>query len=98
MSPIEQFINWERSTPNAVFLRQPLSGQWKTWTYSQAGNEVRRIATRLRACNLPPGSKVAILSKNCAHWIMADLAIMMCGFVSVPIYATLTAPCNPADP
>ncbi|HMG91490.1 MAG TPA: AMP-binding protein [Chryseolinea sp.] len=92
MSPIEQFINWERKQPSAIFLRQPFDGQWKTWTYSQAGNEVRRIAARLSECKLPPQSKVAILSKNCAHWIMADLAIMMCGFVSVPIYATLTAP------
>jgi long-chain acyl-CoA synthetase len=92
MSPIEQFITWGRSRPGAVFLRQPFSGDWKTWTYAQADSEVRRIAARLRDFNLPPGSKVAILSKNCAHWIMADLAIMMCGFVSVPIYATLTAP------
>src|SRR5690606_30316420 len=33
----------------------------------------------------------ALLSKNCAHWIMADLAIMMAGHVSVPLYATITA-------
>jgi long-chain acyl-CoA synthetase len=92
MSPIEQFINWEQKTPDAVFLRQPFNGKWKTWTYAQAGNEIRRVATGLLECNLPAGSKVAILSKNCAHWIMADLAIMMCGHVSVPIYATLTAP------
>lgn len=92
MSPIEQFIDWEQKTPDALFLRQPFNGQWKTWTYAQAGNEIRRVATGLLECNLPAGSKVAILSKNCAHWIMADLAIMMCGYVSVPIYATLTAP------
>ncbi|MBL8092470.1 MAG: AMP-binding protein, partial [Anaerolineales bacterium] len=33
----------------------------------------------------------AILSKNCAHWMMADIAIMMAGCVSIPIYPTLTA-------
>jgi len=92
MSPIEQFISWEQKTPDAIFLRQPFNEEWKTWTYAQAGNEIRRVATGLLKCNLPTGSKVAILSKNCAHWIMADLAIMMCGYVSVPIYATLTAP------
>jgi len=92
MSPIEQFIAWEQKTPNALFLRQPFNGQWKSWTYAQAGNEIRRVATGLLKSKLPPGSKVAILSKNCAHWIMADLAIMMCGYVSVPIYATLTPP------
>lgn len=92
MSPIEQFIHWENTTPNALFLRQPISGQWKTWTYKEAGNEIRLVASGLMRYNLPFGSNVAILSKNCAHWIMADLAIMMCGFTSVPIYATLTAP------
>jgi long-chain acyl-CoA synthetase len=90
MSPIDQFIYWEDKTPNAVFLRQPKDDQWKTWTYKEAGNEVRRVATGLLKFNLPPESNVAILSKNCAHWIMADLAIMMCGYKSVPIYATLT--------
>jgi long-chain acyl-CoA synthetase len=92
MSPIEQFLNHERSRPDALFLRQPFDGKWKTWTYAEAGDEIRRIASGLNSLNLPAQSKVAILSKNCAHWIMADLAIMMCGFVSVPIYATLTAP------
>src|SRR5689334_17365135 len=40
---------------------------------------------------LPPKSKVAILSKNCAHWIMADLAIMAAGHISVPLYANSSA-------
>jgi long-chain acyl-CoA synthetase len=35
------------------------------------------------------GSKVAILSKNCAWWMMSDLAIWMAGYVSVPLYPTL---------
>jgi long-chain acyl-CoA synthetase len=34
---------------------------------------------------------VAILSKNCAWWIMADLAIWMSGHVTVPIYPSLRA-------
>lgn len=92
MSPIDQFIFWEKTTPDALFLRQPVSNQWKTWTYGEAGNEIRRAASGLLKLNLPAQSNVAILSKNCAHWIMADLAVMMCGYTSVPIYATLTAP------
>jgi long-chain acyl-CoA synthetase len=35
--------------------------------------------------------KVAILSKNCAHWVMADLAISFAGCVSVPMYPNMTA-------
>jgi long-chain acyl-CoA synthetase len=41
--------------------------------------------------DLPAQSKVGILSKNCAHWIMSDLAIMMSGHVSVPLYPNLSA-------
>ena len=91
MTPVEQFIHWESTIPNAIFLRQPISGQWKTWTYREAGNEIRRVASSLVRYNLPPHSNIAILSKNCAHWLMADLAIWMAGHVSVPIYPTLSA-------
>jgi long-chain acyl-CoA synthetase len=38
--------------------------------------------------DLPKGSHIAILSKNCAEWFITDLAIMLVGHVSVPIYST----------
>lgn len=90
-SPLLQFLKWEQAMPNEIFLRQPINGEWKTWTWKQAGDECRRMAQALHALHLQPGSHVAILSKNCAHWILCDLAIMMAGCVSVPIYPTLTA-------
>lgn len=89
-TPLSAFYAWEKQTPTHVFLRQPVSDQWKTWNYQQAGDEIRRIANALLALDLAPRSNIAILSKNCAHWIMADLAIMMAGHVSVPIYPTLS--------
>lgn len=92
LSPLQSFLNWESKIPDDLFLRQPFSGIWKTWTYKEAGDEIRRMASALAALNLPPKSNIALLSKNCAHWIMSDLAIMMAGHISVPLYATLTAP------
>lgn len=91
-TPLSSFYRWERDSPQRTFLRQPLAGNWKTWTYQEAGVEVRKIAAALGALHLPAGCNIAILSKNCAHWIMADLAIMMSGYVSVPVYPTLSAP------
>ena len=90
-TPLSAFFKWEKQTPQQIFLRQPISGDWKSWTYQQAGDEIRRIASALLALKLPAESNIAILSKNCAHWIMADLAIMMAGHVSVPVYPTLSA-------
>lgn len=90
-SPLLQFLYWENEIPGEAFLRQPFGDQWKTWTWAEAGLECRKMANSLQSLGLARGSHVAILSKNCAHWIMADLAIMMAGCVSVPIYPSLSA-------
>jgi long-chain acyl-CoA synthetase len=89
--PLEKFYHWEKTIPTKIFLRQPINGQWIDFTYQKTGEEIRKIASGLRALNLPPKSKVALLSKNCAHWIMADMAIWMAGHTSVPLYPTITA-------
>ena len=86
---IENFYHWESTTPDKVFLRQPKGSEWKTLTFKQAGNEARRIAAGMNKLGLQKGDHVGILSKNCYHWILADLAIMMGGYVSVPFYASL---------
>ena len=88
---LDYFYEFEKSKANEVYLRQPINGNWKTYTWAEVGNQARRMATALKAMDLPPKTHIGILSKNCAHWIMADLAIMMSGNVSVPFYATLTA-------
>jgi long-chain acyl-CoA synthetase len=49
------------------------------------------MAVHLQSLGMPPGSRVALLSKNCAHWLLADFAIWMAGHVSVPLYSALAA-------
>ncbi|NVJ66569.1 MAG: AMP-binding protein [Gammaproteobacteria bacterium] len=86
-STISAFYRNEEHKANDVFLRQPFGKDWKEYTWAQVGEQVRKMAAYLKA-SLPAGSKVAILSLNCSHWFMADLAIMMAGHISVPIYPT----------
>lgn len=82
----------EANRPNALWMTQPLgAGAVKTFTFAQAFDEARRMASYLGTLGLPPGSRIAIFSKNCAWWLLSDLAIMLSGHVSVPIYPTLTA-------
>lgn len=90
-SPLEAFLYWEEKTPNNIFLNQPKDGKIISYSFSEVGNQVRKIAHTLKAYNFPERSHVALLSKNCAHWHMSDLAIMMAGYVSIPIYPTLNA-------
>jgi long-chain acyl-CoA synthetase len=88
--PLQRLYRWERERANHVFLTQPFGGgNVREWTWSQAAYEVRRVAGYLKAQNWEPGSRVAILSKNCAWWVMSDLAIWMAGHVTVPVYPSL---------
>lgn len=83
---------WEATMPDKVFLTQPHSGgQTTDYTWRQTMDQVRRMATHLAGLNLPPRSQIALVGKNSAHWIMADLAIWMAGHVSVPLYPTLSS-------
>lgn len=88
---IELFYEWENTTPDDIFLRQPFGDTWEEYTWSQAGQMARRVATYLLSLDLPPKSNIGLVSKNCREWIISDLAIMMSGHVSVPLYPTLNA-------
>lgn len=91
LSPLEMLYKWEKEKPNEIFLSQPINGVWHNWTWQEFGDEVRKMATYLKQLNLPSESKIGLLSKNCAHWLMTDMAIMMSGHVSVPLYPNLNA-------
>jgi long-chain acyl-CoA synthetase len=88
--PLERAYHWELAQADSIFLTQPLDGVVKNWTWAAALNEARRMAAFLQAQGWPVGSRVLILSKNNAWWIMAELAIWMSGHVTVPIYTSLT--------
>ena len=77
--------------PDKVFLVQPIGSEVKTWTFAEFLSESKKMAAHIESLDLPAPSQIAIMSKNCAWWLMADLAIMMTGHVGVPIYPTLTA-------
>lgn len=87
----EYFYHWVATKPDFPFLRQPKGDNWKAITYAEAFAEASRISMALKQMGLEKGDHIAILSKNCYHWILADLAIMMGGFISVPLYHNLSA-------
>lgn len=87
-TPIEMLYQQASNNPDAVYLTQPHEGQLTHYTWKQTEDMVRRVATGLKDLGLPEGSHIALLSKNCAEWFIADLAIMLAGYVSIPIFPT----------
>jgi long-chain acyl-CoA synthetase len=89
---LDHVLQFEAERPLEVWMTQPMGGgRIVDLRYGEVVDEARRIATHLGSLRLPPGSSIAIFSKNCAWWLVADLAIWMAGHVSVPIYPNLTA-------
>lgn len=89
-SIIDCFCKYEVEKPDALFLSEPVNGVYQEFTWKSAGAEIRKMAAVLEQKGLKKGDKVAILSKNCAFWVMADLAILMAGCVPVPLYPNST--------
>src|SRR5581483_11676922 len=66
------------------------AGQWLSISSRELERKVTGVARALLSWRIAPGERVAILSENRPEWMIADLAIMCLGAVTVPIYPTLT--------
>jgi long-chain acyl-CoA synthetase len=74
-----------------VFLTQPTGGgRVVDYTWGRMMDQARRMASHLKAQGFASGSRVAISSKNCAHFFMAELAIWMAGHTTVALYPNET--------
>ncbi|MEE2962283.1 MAG: AMP-binding protein [Myxococcota bacterium] len=80
----------EATHSTKIWLTQPLgNGQAKTYTWAEAMSEARRMANHLKSLGYEPGSNIGILSKNCAHFMISELAIWMAGHCTVAIFPTV---------
>jgi long-subunit acyl-CoA synthetase (AMP-forming) len=86
---LDYVYDHEAKLAQHVYLTQPLGGpNVRDFTWTQVLNEARRMAAHLRSLGLQPGDRVAMLTKNCAHFFIAELAIWMGGFTTVAIFPT----------
>ena len=92
LTPLQAFYQREQSQAEDICFVQPYpDGRVEEMTWAEVARQTRTMAAYLASLALEPGSRIALLSSNCAHWIMADIAIWMAGHISVPLYPVLTA-------
>ena len=53
---------------------------------------IRELSLGLLSFGVASGDRVAIMSESRPEWVLSDMAILVQGAVTVPIYPTLTAP------
>jgi long-subunit acyl-CoA synthetase (AMP-forming) len=90
--PLEMVYHREATMADSLYMTQPIGdGKVVQYTWGRAVDEARRMASYLKSLNLPEKSRIGLISKNCAQWVMTDWAIWMAGHISVPLYPTLNA-------
>ena len=79
-----------RSGPTLAF-RYKLDGSWRDVSWREADGMARDLAGGLLALGLKTTAKVCILSQTRFEWLLGDLACVLSGLVSVPIFPSSTA-------
>jgi long-chain acyl-CoA synthetase len=90
---LDYFLDNAAKFGDRTFMTQPMGGgdaNVTTFSFTEVLEQAQKMAGYFEKLGLAPKSQIAICSKNCAWWIIADLAIWMAGHVSVPVYPTLT--------
>jgi len=83
------FTAVERNLDRVMLYHE--AGKWLPVSSRELSQRVARTARALQAWGIRGGDRVGILSENRPEWSTADLAILLLGAVTVPLYTTLTA-------
>jgi long-chain acyl-CoA synthetase len=70
------------------FLWSKRDGRYRPLSWAEVARDVRRFALGLRSLGIGRGERVGLVSENRPEWIIADLAIMSAGAITVPAYVT----------
>jgi long-chain acyl-CoA synthetase len=83
------FTAVERNLDRMMLYRD--AGQWRAISSREFGRRVARVSHFLHTLGIRPGDRIGILSENRPEWPISDMASLLLGAVTVPLYTTLTA-------
>jgi long-chain acyl-CoA synthetase len=90
-SAVEMWKRRVAKTPTRAAFRLHDGAGWKLMSFAEADTAARELAAGLVGAGLVPGDRVCLLSQTRVEWALCDVAILMAGGVTVPIYASNTA-------
>jgi long-chain acyl-CoA synthetase len=77
-----------QETPSGVAMRSKQKGLWQETSWAQYWDDVLDVAHALLDLGVQRGDRVAIQSENRREWLVADLATVAVGAVTVGLYPT----------
>jgi long-chain acyl-CoA synthetase len=81
---------WAEQNPDTTWLRDLHEHGSEDYSWRRAHEEISAVGAMLEQ-RLGQGEKMVVLSRNRAHWVLADLAIIASGNVTVSMFTTLPA-------
>jgi long-chain acyl-CoA synthetase len=82
------FFDQARRRGDRPFLWAKRDRAYRPITWRETAAQVEALARGLRALGLVRGDRVALVSENRPEWVIADLAIVSAGCITVPAYTT----------
>jgi long-chain acyl-CoA synthetase len=86
---LQYLDHWAKESPDDTWLRDRHGDDIRDWTWREVREQAHALAAWQEQFFNGHGAKVGILSRNCAHWFMADLGSMAAGNVVIPMFTTL---------
>jgi len=84
------FFGETRRLGDKPFLWAKADGTYKSLSWNETADRVSALARSLMMQGVKPGDRVALVAENRPEWLIADMAIMSIGAITVPAYVTNT--------
>ena len=84
------FFQQARKYGDKPFLWRKVDGTYQPISWTEAARQANLLSRALRARGLQTGDRVCLISENRPEWLIADVAIMAAGGITVPAYTTNT--------
>jgi long-chain acyl-CoA synthetase len=86
---LQDLAHWAAERPAEPWLVEHWSAHEREISWQEGADIVNSAAAWLAQSAPEPGTRIGLLAPNCAHWVLADYAIMASGHVTVPIFTTM---------
>ncbi len=84
------FFDKAKEHGDKPFLWAKRDGAYRPLSWAETAERVKALSRGLRGLGLKPGDRVVLVSENRPEWLIADLAVMAAGGITVPAYTTNT--------
>src|SRR5262249_12636926 len=83
---VSMFFDEAARKGDRPFLWAKRDGSYRATSWREIAEAISALARGLRLLGIKPGERVGLVSENRPEWMIADLAIMAAGAITVPAY------------